>query len=76
MAALYGKLNMEMTPIRYTGKDTDTATVSVDNKNKTIEVSVKNVYTKEEVDKLISDILEQVQKLINKVILSMIRKAR
>lgn len=66
MAALYGKLNMEMTPIRYTGKDTDTATVSVDNKNKTIEVSVKNVYTKEEVDKLISDILEQVQKLINK----------
>ena len=66
MAALYGKLNMEMTPIRYTGKDTDTATVYVDNKNKTIEVSVKNVYTKEEVDKLISDILEQVQKLINK----------
>ena len=66
MAALYGKLNMEMTPIRYTGKDTDTATVSVDNKNKTIEVSVKNVYTKEEVDKLISDILEQMQKLINK----------
>ena len=66
MAALYGKLNVEMTPIRYTGKDTDTATVSVDNKNKTIEVSVKNVYTKEEVDKLISDILEQVQKLINK----------
>lgn len=66
MAALYGKLNMEMTPIRYTGKDTDTATVSVDNKNKTIEVSVKNVYTKEEVDKLISDILGQVQKLINK----------
>ena len=66
MAALYGKLNMEMTPIRYTGKDTDTATVSVDNKNKTIEVSVKNVYTKEEVDKLISDILEQVRKLINK----------
>ena len=66
MAALYGKLNMEMTPIRYTGKDTDTATVSVDNKNKTIEVSVKNVYTKEEVDELISDILEQVQKLINK----------
>ena len=66
MAALYGKLNMEMTPIRYKGKDTDTATVSVDNKNKTIEVSVKNVYTKEEVDKLISDILEQVQKLINK----------
>ena len=66
MAALYGKLNMEMTPIRYTGKDTDTATVSVDNKNKTIEVYVKNVYTKEEVDKLISDILEQVQKLINK----------
>lgn len=66
MASLYGKLNMEMTPIRYTGKDTDTATVSVDNKNKTIEVSVKNVYTKEEVDKLISDIFEQVQKLINK----------
>lgn len=66
MAALYGKLNMEMTPIRYTGKDTDTATVSVDNKNKTISVNVKNVYTKEEVDKLISDILEQVQKLINK----------
>ena len=66
MATLYGKLNMEMTPIRYKGKDTDTATVSVDNKNKTIEVSVKNVYTKEEVDKLISDILEQVQKLINK----------
>ena len=66
MAALYGKLNMEMTPVRYKGKDTDTATVSVDNKNKTIEVSVKNVYTKEEVDKLISDILEQVQKLINK----------
>ena len=64
MAALYGKLNMEMTPIRYTGKDTDTATVLVDNANKTI--SVKNVYTKEEVDKLISDILEQVQKLINK----------
>ena len=31
MAALYVKLNMEMTPIRYTGKDTDTATVSVDN---------------------------------------------
>ena len=66
MAALYGKLNMEMTPIRYKGKDTDTATVLVDNANKTIEVSVKNVYTKEEVDKLISDILEQVQKLINK----------
>ena len=66
MAALYGKLNMEMTPIRYKGKDTDTATVSVDNKNKTISVNVKNVYTKEEVDKLISDILEQVQKLINK----------
>ena len=66
MEALYGKLNMEMTPKRNTGKDTDTATVSVDNKNKTIEVSVKNVYTKEEVDKLISDILEQVQKLINK----------
>ena len=66
MAALYGKLNMEMTPTRYTGKDTDTATVSVDNKNKTISVNVKNVYTKEEVDKLISDILEQVQKLINK----------
>ena len=57
---------MEMTPIRYQGKDTDTANVSVDNANKTIEVSVKNVYTKEEVDKLISDILEQVQKLINK----------
>ena len=66
MAALYGKLNMEMTPIRYKGKDTDTATVLVDNANKTISVSVKNVYTKEEVDKLISDILEQVQKLINK----------
>ncbi len=66
MAALYGKLNMEMTPIRYKGKDTDTATVLVDNANKTISVNVKNVYTKEEVDKLISDILEQVQKLINK----------
>lgn len=66
MAALYGKLNMEMTPIRYTGKDTDTASVSVDNANKAISVNVKNVYTKEEVDKLISDILEQVQKLINK----------
>lgn len=66
MAALYGKLNMEMTPIRYTGKDTDTTTVLVDNANKTISVNVKNVYTKEEVDKLISDILEQVQKLINK----------
>ena len=66
MAALYGKLNMEMTPIRYNGKDTDTATVLVDNANKTISVNVKNVYTKEEVDKLISDILEQVQKLINK----------
>lgn len=61
MAALYGKLNMEMTPIRYKGKDTDTATVLVDNANKTISVNVKNVYTKEEVDKLISDILEQVQ---------------
>lgn len=66
MAALYGKLNMEMTPIRYKGKDTDTATVLVDNANKTISVNVKNVYTKEEVDKLISDILDQVQKLINK----------
>ena len=66
MAALYGKLNMEMTPIRYKGKDTDTATVLVDNANKTISVNVTNVYTKEEVDKLISDILEQVQKLINK----------
>lgn len=66
MSALYGKLNMEMIPIRYKGKDTDTATVSVDNANKTISVNVKNVYTKEEVDKLISDILEQVQKLINK----------
>lgn len=66
MAALYGKLNMEMTPIRYKGKDTDTAIVLVDNANKTISVNVKNVYTKEEVDKLISDILEQVQKLINK----------
>lgn len=66
MATLYGKLNMEMTPIRYKGKDTDTATVLVDNANKTISVNVKNVYTKEEVDKLISDILEQVQKLINK----------
>lgn len=66
MAALYGKLNMEMTPMRYKGKDTDTATVLVDNANKTISVNVKNVYTKEEVDKLISDILEQVQKLINK----------
>lgn len=66
MAALYGKLNMEMTPIGYKGKDTDTATVLVDNANKTISVNVKNVYTKEEVDKLISDILEQVQKLINK----------
>ena len=66
MAALYGKLNMEMTPIRYKGKDTDTTTVLVDNANKTISVNVKNVYTKEEVDKLISDILEQVQKLINK----------
>ena len=66
MAALYGKLNMEMTPIRYKGKDTDTATVLVDNANKTISVNVKNIYTKEEVDKLISDILEQVQKLINK----------
>ena len=66
MTALYGKLNMEMTPIRYKGKDTDTATVLVDNANKTISVNVKNVYTKEEVDKLISDILEQVQKLINK----------
>lgn len=66
MAALYGKLNMEMTPIRYKGKETDTATVLVDNANKTISVNVKNVYTKEEVDKLISDILEQVQKLINK----------
>ena len=66
MAALYGKLNMEMTPIRYKGKDTDTATVLVDNANKTISVNVKNVYTKEEVDKLIYDILEQVQKLINK----------
>ena len=66
MAALYGKLNMEMTPIRYKGKDTDTATVLVDNANKTISVNVKNVYTKEEVDKLIFDILEQVQKLINK----------
>ena len=66
MAALYGKLNMEMTPIRYKGKDTDTAAVLVDNANKTISVNVKNVYTKEEVDKLISDILEQVQKLINK----------
>lgn len=66
MAALYGKLNMEMTPIRYKGKDTDTATVLVDNANKTISVNVKNVYTKEEVDKLISDILKQVQKLINK----------
>ena len=66
MAALYGKLNMEMTPIRYKGKDTDTSTVLVDNANKTISVNVKNVYTKEEVDKLISDILEQVQKLINK----------
>ena len=66
MAALYGKLNMEMTPIRYKGKDTDTATVLVDNANKTISVNVKNVYTKEEVDELISDILEQVQKLINK----------
>ena len=66
MAALYGKLNMEMTPIRYKGKDTDTATVLVNNANKTISVNVKNVYTKEEVDKLISDILEQVQKLINK----------
>lgn len=66
MATLYGKLNMEMTPIRYKGKDTDTATVLVDNANKIISVNVKNVYTKEEVDKLISDILEQVQKLINK----------
>ena len=66
MATLYGKLNMEMTPIRYKGKDTDTATVLVNNANKTISVNVKNVYTKEEVDKLISDILEQVQKLINK----------
>lgn len=66
MASLYGKLNMEMTPIRYKGKDTDTATVLVDNANKTVSVNVKNVYTKEEVDKLISDILEQVQKLINK----------
>ena len=42
MAALYGKLNMEMTPIRYKGKDTDTATVLVDNANKTISVNVKN----------------------------------
>lgn len=66
MNALYGKLNMEMTPIRYKGEDTNTATVLVDNSNKTIAVNVKNVYTKEEVDKLLSDVLEQVQKLINK----------
>lgn len=66
MNALYGKLNMEMTPIRYEGKDTDTASVSVDNSNKTIAVNVKNVYTKEEVDTLLNNVLEQVQKLINK----------
>ncbi len=66
MSALYGKLNMEMTPIRYGGKDTDTASVLVDNVNKTISVNVKDVYTKEEVDKLLNNVLEQVQKLINK----------
>ena len=61
MAALYGKLNMEMTPIRYKGKDTDTATVSVDNKNKTIEVSVKNVYTKEEVDNIVNELNNKIK---------------
>lgn len=66
MNALYGKLNMEMTPIRYKGKDTDTASVLVDNANKTISVNVKDVYTKEEVDKLLNNVLERVQKLINK----------
>lgn len=66
MNVLYGKLNMEMTPIRYKGKDTDTASVLVDNANKIISVNVKDVYTKEEVDKLLNDVLEQVQKLINK----------
>ena len=61
MAALYGKLNMEMTPIRYTGKDTDTATVSADNKNKTIEVSVKNVYTKEDVDNIVNELNNKIK---------------
>lgn len=61
MAALYGKLNMEMTPIRYTGKDTDTATVSVDNKNKTIEVSVKNVYTKEDIDNIVDELNNKIK---------------
>lgn len=61
MAALYGKLNMEMTPIRYKGKDTDTATVLVDNKNKTIEVAVKDVYTKEEVDKIVAELNDKIK---------------
>lgn len=52
---------MEMTPIRYVGKDTDTATVLVDNKNKTIEVAVKDVYTKEEVDKIVAELNDKIK---------------
>jgi hypothetical protein len=41
MDYLYGKLNNEIEKVYYEGKDTDTASVTVDNKKCTISVNVK-----------------------------------
>lgn len=55
---IYGKVNIPVKTIKYTGKETDTASVIVDNTEKTIAVDVnveevtKDCATKEEIDAL------------------------
>lgn len=43
MEHLYGTLNKSIEKITYTGKETDTAEVVVDNRDRTIAVNVKEV---------------------------------
>lgn len=69
MYHLYGKLNYEAYPERYKGLETDTATVVIDNTNKTISVNVKSdtedrFYTKAEVDALIEEAIQRVLAIV------------
>lgn len=42
---LYGKLNKELELAEYTGKESDTASVEIDNNKHTIKVDIKNFPT-------------------------------
>lgn len=57
---LYGKLNQEVKKNTYTGKNTTTASTTVNNSTNeiSVDVNLNDYYTKEQVDELIRNALQ------------------